>query len=78
MAAFSAPVQTYMASAYIQMAQLMAAAGLPPRIQFGEVLWWYIQGASGMAFYDADTVAAAAMAGITLSTRSSPPTTTRA
>jgi hypothetical protein len=62
MCAFGAPVQTYMASAYIQMAQMVAAAGLPARLQFGEVLWWYIAGTSGMAFYDADTTAAASTA----------------
>ncbi len=59
MCAFGTAVRTYMASAYIQMAQLMAAAGLPPRLQFGEVLWWYVAGLSGMAFYDADTTSAA-------------------
>jgi hypothetical protein len=57
--AFSAPVEAYMEQAHAAMAALMAAAGLTPRLQFGEVLWWYIQGASGMAFYDADTAAAA-------------------
>ncbi len=59
MCAFGTAVQTYMASVYAEMAGLMAAAGLPPRLQFGEVLWWYIVGASGMGFYDADTTAAA-------------------
>jgi hypothetical protein len=48
-----------MAAAYSEMAGLMAAAGIPPRLQFGEVLWWYIQGVTGMAFYDEDTPAAA-------------------
>jgi len=62
--AFGAVVPTYMASVYAKMGALMAAAGLPPRLQFGEVLWWYIVGASGMGFYDADTVQAAAQAGI--------------
>ncbi len=59
MSAFGTPVQNYMASVYGEMAGLMAAAGLTPRLQFGEVLWWYIVGASGMAFYDGDTTAAA-------------------
>jgi hypothetical protein len=59
MAAFGTPVVNYIASVYTQMAGLMAAAGLAPRLQFGEVLWWYIVGASGMGFYDADTTAAA-------------------
>lgn len=58
MCAFGTAVQNYMASAYAQMAQLMVA-DLPPRLQFGEVLWWYIAGSSGMAFYDVDTTAAA-------------------
>ena len=49
----------YLASVYAEMGALMAAAGLTPRLQFGEVLWWYIIGASGMGFYDADTTAAA-------------------
>ena len=71
MCAFGPPVQSYMAAVYAQMAELMAAAGLTPRLQFGEVLWWYIVGASGMGFYDADTVQAAAQAGI------SPPHTRR-
>jgi len=62
MAAFGAPVQEYLASVYAEMAGLMAAAGLAPRLQFGEVLWWYIVGASGMGFYDADTTAAAQVA----------------
>lgn len=64
MSAFSAPVVNYLASVYAEMGALMAAAGLMPRLQFGEVLWWYIVGASGMGFYDADTVQAAAQAGI--------------
>ena len=62
MCAFGTAVRGYMASAYIQMAELMAGAGLPPRLQFGEVLWWYVAGSSGMAFYDADTTAAASAA----------------
>ncbi len=37
----------------------MQAAGLTPRLQFGEILWWFLANASGMAFYDADTQAAA-------------------
>ena len=59
MSAFGTPVETYMASVYAEMAGLMAAAGITPRLQFGEVLWWYIVGASGMGFYDADTTTAA-------------------
>jgi hypothetical protein len=58
-AAFGAPVQGYMQRVYAAMAGLMAAAGLTPRLQFGEVLWWYQANTAGMAFYDADTTAAA-------------------
>jgi hypothetical protein len=59
--AFGTPMQTYMQAAYAQMAQLLSAAGLTPRLQFGEILWWYFAGGtpSGMAFYDSDTTAAA-------------------
>jgi len=34
----------------------MSAAALRPRLQFGEALWWFFANASGMAFYDADTM----------------------
>jgi hypothetical protein len=37
----------------------MLAAGLTPKLQFGEILWWFLANASGMAFHDADTQAAA-------------------
>ncbi|HEY7392419.1 MAG TPA: hypothetical protein VH640_28120, partial [Bryobacteraceae bacterium] len=43
---------------YQDMANLMAAAGLTPYLQFGEVQWWYFANASGMPFYDADTLSA--------------------
>jgi hypothetical protein len=48
-----------MAKVYAGMAALMAAASLAVRLQFGEVLWWYQANTAGMAFYDADTTAAA-------------------
>jgi hypothetical protein len=57
--AFGAAVQAYLSEAYIEMGTLLAAAGLPIRLQFGEVGWWFQANASGMAFYDADTAAAA-------------------
>ena len=57
--AFSSGPQTYMAQAHAAMAALMLAAGLTPKLQFGEILWWFQANASGMAFYDADTQAAA-------------------
>ena len=57
--AFSAAPQAYMQQAYAEMAGLMAAAGITPKLQFGEILWWFQANASGMAFRDADTLAAA-------------------
>jgi len=57
--AFSSGPQNYMGQAHATMAGLMLAAGLVPKLQFGEVLWWFQANASGMAFYDADTQAAA-------------------
>ncbi len=57
--AFSAGPQNYMAQAHGAMAGLMQAAGLTPRLQFGEILWWFLANAFGMAFCDADTQAAA-------------------
>jgi len=53
--AFSGAVQDYMQRAYDAAAALMETAGLTPRLQFGEVLWWYFPNASGMAYYDAET-----------------------
>ncbi len=70
--ALNGTVQAYMARAYSQVAGLMASAGITPRLQFGEVLWWYqpnpLTGV-GMAYYDADTTAAF---GGTLATFSTP------
>jgi hypothetical protein len=57
--AFSSGPQNYMGQAYAAVAGLMVAAGLTPKIQFGEILWWFQADASGMAFYDADTQVAA-------------------
>lgn len=50
----------YQKSVYRSIAALQQAAGLTPRVQYGEFLWWYFAGSgTGMAFYDADTTAAA-------------------
>ena len=49
----------YQSRVYVETAQLMAAAGLTPELQFGEFLWWYFSNPSGMAYYDAETAAAA-------------------
>jgi hypothetical protein len=60
--AFSSGPQNYIAQAHAAMAGLMLAAGLTPKLQFGEILWWFQANAAGMAFYDADTKAAAQVA----------------
>jgi hypothetical protein len=57
--AFSSGPQNYMGQAHAAMAVLMLAAGLTPKLQFGEILWWFLANSSGMAFHDADTQAAA-------------------
>jgi hypothetical protein len=57
--AFSSGPQSYIGQAHAAMAGLMLAAGLTPKLQFGEILWWFQANSSGMAFYDADTQAAA-------------------
>ncbi|HUQ95637.1 MAG TPA: hypothetical protein VM120_28425 [Bryobacteraceae bacterium] len=39
---------------YLDMADVMAEAGVPPYLQFGEVQWWYFPyDASGLPFHDA-------------------------
>jgi hypothetical protein len=57
--AFSSGPQNYMGQAHVAMAGLMLSAGLTPKQQFGEILWWFLANSSGMAFHDADTQAAA-------------------
>jgi len=57
--AFSSGRRNYVAQAYAAMAGLMVAAGMCPMLQFGEILRWFQANAPGMAFYDADTQAAA-------------------
>lgn len=52
----------YQKAAYLYLANLQNAAGLTPRLQFGECEWWFFAGASGMAYYDPATAAAAAIA----------------
>ena len=63
---FSPRVTGYQKRAYRQAANLMAAAGLPVKMQFGEFLWWFFDNFDastnpdgGMGYYDADTLAAA-------------------
>ncbi len=75
----SSKMLAYQKAVYRQIAGMQSAAGLAPWIQYGEFLWWYFAGASGMGYYDAETVAAAAAPGTGLgrapSTPSSPRTT---
>jgi hypothetical protein len=60
-AAGSAKLLAYLKAVYRNIAQLQAAAGLTPAVQYGEFLWWYVPdpAGSGMAYYDAETTAAA-------------------
>jgi hypothetical protein len=44
---------------YSAVAGIQQAAGLTPEVQGGELSWWYFPNAAGMAFYDAETAAAA-------------------
>jgi hypothetical protein len=55
----SSRMLAYQKSVYRNIAQLQSAAGLTPSVQFGEFLWWYFAGGSGMAYYDSETQAAA-------------------
>jgi hypothetical protein len=63
--AFNAAVRSYQKEVFRTLADLMQAAGLTPNLQFGEFCWWYFSNYSaqnpsgGMAYYDADTQAAA-------------------
>lgn len=59
----SSPMLNYHKAVYEGIADLQAAAGLKPRLQFGEHLWWFFEKAGvGMAYYDAETKAAGAAA----------------
>jgi hypothetical protein len=48
--AWGTPVQNYMAAVYIAMGTLMQTAGLPVRLQFGEVGWWFQSAARWLRF----------------------------
>lgn len=60
-AAGASKLLAYQKAVYRNIAQLQAAAGLTPYVQYGEFLWWYFAdpAGSGMAYYDAETAAAA-------------------
>ena len=55
---FSPASTAFWQQVYLDMADVMANAGVTPYLQFGEVQWWYFAAASGMPFYDAYTKSA--------------------
>jgi hypothetical protein len=66
--ALGGPILIYQQSVLKDLAALQTAAGLTPRLQMGEFLWWFFPKSPaapqqpGMAYYDAATKAAAAAA----------------
>ena len=62
---FGPAMLAYQKAVFADIAALQAAAGLTPSVQFGEFVWWFFTNKTdanangGMAFYDADTTAAA-------------------
>jgi hypothetical protein len=55
---FSPASTAFWQQVYLDMAVVMANAGVTPYLQFGEVQWWYFAAPSGMPFYDAYTMSA--------------------
>jgi hypothetical protein len=53
--AFSSSMLAYQEQVFDSIASLMASAGIPPHVQFGEYCWWYFAGPGGMAYYDDET-----------------------
>jgi hypothetical protein len=49
---FSPASTAFWQQVYLDMAGVMADAGVTPYLQFGEVQWWYFAAPSGMPFYD--------------------------
>jgi hypothetical protein len=49
---FSPASTAFWQQVYLDMAGVMASAGVTPYLQFGEVQWWYFATPSGMPFYD--------------------------
>jgi hypothetical protein len=49
---FSPASTAFWQQVYLDMAGVMANAGVTPYLQFGEVQWWYFAAPSGMPFYD--------------------------
>lgn len=58
---FSSTVKTYIASVYGWLGIAMVGAGLIPKLQLGEIGWWFNAGGApaSMAYYDTDTTSAA-------------------
>jgi hypothetical protein len=58
-------MREYHKKLFLEVATLMAEAGLTPSLQLGEFVWWFFSNQSvsqpngGMAFYDAETMAQA-------------------
>ena len=70
---FSDDVLAYHKKEALAFADMMSTAGVTVNLQFGEIGWWYFANASGMAYYDDDTTAAAQAAlGRALHTFTSP------
>ncbi len=66
---FNTAMRNYQKSVYLEIANIQAAAGLIPNIQFGEFLWWFFTNYNpttnplgGMALYDSETASLAATA----------------
>lgn len=56
---FSPTSTAFWKQVYLDMADVMAAAGVQPYLQFGEVQWWYFPyDGSGLPFHDAYTKSA--------------------
>ncbi len=49
---FSPASMAYWRDVYLDMATVMAEAGMTPYLQFGEVQWWYFGDGKSMPFYD--------------------------
>ena len=55
---FGAESTSFWREVYLDMAGVMADAGLRPYLQLGEVQWWYFATAAGMPFYDSHATTA--------------------
>ena len=55
----SSSMRVFQQAVFDCVADLQNAAGLTPNFQLGEYLWWFFSSPAGMAYYDAETKAAA-------------------